>query len=296
MFDLRYHVASLAAVFLALIIGILVGVGISDRGLVDRTQNSLLRSRLTSLQRQLDQTAKQSSNLDHEQQAARTYIDESYPLLVHNRLKGKQIAVVFVGSVNGDLSSAVSRTLTESGAVQLRRRALKLPVDVKQIEAALAHEPAAVGLRGRSNLESLGRALGQELALGGETPLWNALTAVLAGEQEGGNKAPADGVVVVRTATPQRGASGRFLLGLYEGLGSAGIPTVGVEQTDAAPSAVAVYRQAGLSSVDDVDTAVGRLALALLLQGASPGQYGVKDSAGDGALPPMPTTSAAAGG
>ena len=36
MFDLRYHVASLAAVFVALIIGILVGVGISDRGLVDR--------------------------------------------------------------------------------------------------------------------------------------------------------------------------------------------------------------------------------------------------------------------
>ena len=35
MFDLRYHVASLAAVFLALVIGILVGVGISDQGLVD---------------------------------------------------------------------------------------------------------------------------------------------------------------------------------------------------------------------------------------------------------------------
>ena len=33
MFDLRYHVASLAAVFLALIIGILVGVGISREGL-----------------------------------------------------------------------------------------------------------------------------------------------------------------------------------------------------------------------------------------------------------------------
>ena len=38
MFDLRYHVASLAAVFLALLIGILVGVGISDRGLVDRAK------------------------------------------------------------------------------------------------------------------------------------------------------------------------------------------------------------------------------------------------------------------
>jgi hypothetical protein len=33
-----------------------------------------------------------------------------------------------------------------------------------------------------------------------------------------------------------------------------------------------------------------------LLQGASPGQYGVKDSAGDGALPPMPTLPAVTGG
>jgi hypothetical protein len=34
--DLRYHVASLSAVFLALIVGILVGVGISGRGFVDK--------------------------------------------------------------------------------------------------------------------------------------------------------------------------------------------------------------------------------------------------------------------
>ena len=38
MFDLRYHVASLAAVFLALVIGILLGVGISGRGLVDKSE------------------------------------------------------------------------------------------------------------------------------------------------------------------------------------------------------------------------------------------------------------------
>jgi hypothetical protein len=48
--------------------------------------------------------------------------------------------------------------------------------------------------------------------------------------------------------------------------------------------------------VDDVDTSVGRLALLLLLAGAQPGQYGVKDSAGDGALPPLPPRPAPAGG
>ena len=38
MLDLRYHVASLSAVFLALVVGILVGVGISGRGLVDKSE------------------------------------------------------------------------------------------------------------------------------------------------------------------------------------------------------------------------------------------------------------------
>jgi hypothetical protein len=293
MFDLRYHVASLAAVFLALVIGILVGVGIS--GPVDSEKTKLLEGEVADLQQRLDRSASDSIATDREQQAARTFISETYPALVHNRLRGKQIAVVFVGSVVGGTRSTVSRALTDAGAVQLRLRALKVPIDVHQVEGALAAQPAAGGLVGKSHLESLGRALGEELVLGGDTPLWNSLTDPLVEQREGGGKAPADGVVLVRTVAPQRAATSRFLLGLYSGLASAGAPAVGVEQTDAADSATAVYRESGLSTVDDVDTPIGRLALVLLLAGASPGQYGVKDSAGDGALPPLPTRTAAGG-
>jgi hypothetical protein len=298
MFDLRYHVASLAAVFLALIIGILVGVGISDRGLVDSAKTKFLQDEVASLQRRLDKKSTQSTDQARDRRAAQTFINETYPALVHNRLKGKQVAVVFVGSVDGGIRSSVSRAITESGAQQVRLRALKVPIDVKQLDAALKGEPAAKGLRGNANLESLGRALGQELVLGGETPLWDSVTGAtpLVEEQNGGNRTPADGVVVVRTATPQRGGTTKFLLGLYEGLGLSGVPAVGAEQTDAADSATAVFRQAGLSTVDDVDTPIGRLALVLLLAGQPPGQYGVKDSATNGALPPLPARASAAGG
>jgi hypothetical protein len=296
MFDLRYHVASLAAVFLALIIGILVGVGISDRGLVDSAKTKFLQDEVASLQKRLDNQATQSTDLTQERQAAQAFINETYPVLVRNRLKNKQIAVVFVGSDDGATRSAVSRALTDAGAQQLRVRALKVPIDVKQLETALKGQPAAVGLRGRSNLENLGRALGDELARGGDTPLWNSLTDALVEHRLGPSKAPADGIVVVRTATPQHGATTRLLLGLYEGLAGSNLPAVGVEQSDAAETATPVYRQAGLSSVDDIDTSVGRLALVLLLAGAPAGQYGVKDSAGDGALPPLPPSGAAAAG
>jgi hypothetical protein len=295
MFDLRYHVASLAAVFLALIIGILVGVGISDRGLVDRTNNKLLRDRVASLQHRLDDKSTQSANQTRERAAAQTFINETYPALAHNRLKGKQVAVVFVGSVDGGIRSSVSRALADAGAQQVRLRALKVPIDLKRVDAELKGQPAAAGLRGKANRDSLGRALGQELVLGGDTPLWDSLPDLIE-EQDGGNKIPADGVVVVRTVSPQRGGASKFLLGLYEGLGTSGVPAVGAEQTDAADSATEVFRQAGLSTVDDVDTPVGRLALLLLLAGQSPGQYGVKDSATDGALPPLPTGRSAAGG
>ncbi|HLM36955.1 MAG TPA: copper transporter [Gaiellaceae bacterium] len=288
MFDLRYHVASLAAVFLALIIGILVGVGIADRGYLDKGTRGLLERQVADLKKRLDQTSQQAGNLGREQEAARTYINQTYPVLVRNRLRGKRVALVFVGSVDGGVRSAVTRALTDAGGEQLRLRALKVPIDAPQIDAQLASSRSSGSFGGQGRFEALGRALGQELMLGGETPLWNALTDALVEQREGGSKDSADGLILVRSAKPQKGATSRFLLGLYSGLGSAGVPAIGVETSDARRSAVSVYRQAGLSSVDDIDTPAGRLALVLLLQGAPSGQYGVKKTA-DEALPSLQT-------
>src|SRR5919206_5310884 len=97
MFDLRYHVASLAAVFLALIIGILVGVGTADRGFVEKANTRLLEQRVAHLRSQLDQTSKHNEFSAREHAAAERYIDATYPVLVRNRLKGHRIAVVFIG-------------------------------------------------------------------------------------------------------------------------------------------------------------------------------------------------------
>jgi hypothetical protein len=290
MFDLRYHVASLAAVFLALIIGILVGVGISDP--VDNAKTSLLEQRVANLQRQLDQNAKQAGTRDREQSAAQTFINQTYPILAHNRLRNRNIAVVFVGSYSGGVRSAVTRALRDGAGQQLRMRALKVPIDGPQLDKILAKHPEVGKFTGQGRFEALGRALGQELMLGGDTPLWNALTDSLVEQQAGGIKDPADGVIVVRTSAPQRDGTSRYLQGLYSGLASAGVPAVGVEATNAPVSAVPIFRQAGLSTVDDVDTAAGKLALVLLLDGAPGGQYGLKRSADDGVLPPLQTTGA----
>ena len=286
MFDLRYHVASLAAVFLALIIGILVGVGIADRGLLDMGTKRLLEDRIAVLQNRLDNATQRTAAAAREQRAMQSYVKETYPVLVSNRLRGGHVAVVFVGSVDTGVSSAVERALTDAGAQETRMRALKMPLDVRQVDARLASDAKGKSYVGNAKLESLGRALGEELVSGGDTPLWNALIPALVEKRSGGSKAPVDGVVVVRTVPPQHDGTSRFLFGLYQGLSSPGLPAVGVEKTDSRPSAVEAFGKGGLSTVDDVDEPAGKLALVLLLAGAQTGHYGVKQTADD-PLPPI---------
>ena len=127
-----------------------------------------------------------------------------------------------------------------------------------------------------------------ELAAGGPTPLWDALGELIVQEREGSATPPADALVVVRTAEPQRGATKAFLAGVYTGLARSGAPAVGTEASGTAPSAIPAFALAGLSTVDSVDTAAGRLGLVLLLGGAEPGSYGVGKDATDGVLPAIP--------
>jgi hypothetical protein len=290
MFDLRYHVASLAAVFLALVIGILVGVGISDRGLVDRAQRGLLEQRISQLQSDLSDARKKAVNLSAQQHATQAFVTDTYPELMANRLRGKRIALVFLGPADGRIRASLEQALADAGARGwVRVRALKLPLDVRQIDNALAADPTLKRYVGDARLPALGKGLGEELAGGGKAPLWTTLAEQIVAERAGSEQRPADGVVVVRTAGKQYDGTAAFLAGFYSGLIAAPVPVVGVETTDAAQSAVRAFQRNGISSVDNVDEPIGRFALALLLSGGQAGHYGVKASARDGVLPPLET-------
>jgi hypothetical protein len=166
-------------------------------------------------------------------------------------------------------------------------RAVTLPLRLEAVEAAVADQPELGGYVGDEQLGNLGRDLGRELAAGGATPLWDALEDDIVEERNGDLAEPVDGIVVLRTAEPQKGETARFLAGVYQGLGSTGIPTVGVEPTRVETSAIPVFQRHQLSTVDGVDTELGELALVLLLGGADPGDYGVRETADDGILPPI---------
>jgi len=292
MFDLRYHVASLAAVFLALVIGILVGVGISDSGYVDKGYRGLLEQRIAKLQGDLGDARRQADDLSAQQRATQAFVTDTYPELMANRLRGKSVALVFLGPADAHVRASLEQMLADAGASGwVRVRALKLPLDVQQIDNTLAGDPALARYVGGARLPALGKGLAEELAKGGRAPLWTTLAEQIVAERTGSEKRPADGVIVVRTAGKQYDGTASFLSGFYTGLIAAPVPVVGVETTNADESAVASFQRNGISSVDDVDQQIGRFALTLLLDGAKAGHYGVKPSARDGVLPPLETAA-----
>jgi hypothetical protein len=282
MFDLRYHVASLAAVFVALLIGILVGVAMS--GKVDDAEKRSLQSDVHKLEAQLDAASERRSNGTREQKAFQVFVRNAYPALVADRLADKRIAIVFVGPVDPAVRRDIQRTIEDAGSsAPVRIRALKVPVDTQRIDGQLDGDLAEY----KTELDDLGGELARELVDGGDTPAWDALTPFIVEEKSGSFRRPADGVVIARTVRAQQGDTYKLLKGFYSTLADIDVPTIGVEPSGVSESAVGAWSSAGLSTVDDIETPAGRLALALLLSGSPIGNYGLKDTADDGIVPPV---------
>jgi hypothetical protein len=284
--DFRYHAISLAAVFLALVIGILAGVGISGRGFVDDAERDSFNRRIAQLDGRVDAAEERADDLERRQEAAQVFVESAYPVLAGQRLAGRKVAVLVVGSVDSTVEW-VRRALERSDGTLVRLRAVTVPLPTDDVERALLSRAAFGGYVGEDELDNLGRDLGRELAAGGETPLWDLLTPVLVGQREGSLEQAADALVVIREAEPQQHETSRFLAGLYRGLASTGQPVVGIEPARVLQSAIPAFQRSGLSTVDGVDTPLGGLALILLLGGGEPGDYGIRDTAEDGILPPL---------
>jgi hypothetical protein len=295
VFDLRYHVASLAAVFVALVLGIFVGVGLSGKGFVSDAERENLQASIDALRAERDGAVARAAESDRRGEALDEFARTSYPELVGGMLGGKTVGILFVGSVDQGLAGAVRRTVGDADGRVALVRALRVPLDTEAADAALRSEPDTRELAGVDNRERLGRELARELVTAGPNPIFDRLSKVLVEEQSGAANVALDAVVVARPGAPQQGETGTFLAGLYSGLAAAPVPTVGIEKSDPRTSAIPVFRRRGLATVDGVDGAAGQVALTFLLAGARPGSYGVDDAAVDGVLPdpppPPPTTT-----
>jgi Copper transport outer membrane protein, MctB len=288
MFDLRYHVTSLAAVFIALLIGILVGVALASHGL-GNSERKGLEDDVRRAQKNAADSQAQVEALKQKNRGDSSFVDDTYNALMTDRLKDKRVAVLYVGSVDHAIQGEIATAIKDAGGgTAARMYAVQVPIDAAAIEKRLGKSAALAKYAGSDHLRQLGQQLGRAFVTGGKMPIWSALHTMIVQEATprfGASRRPVDAVIVVRTADPQTGDSAPFVQGLYQGLGSAGVPAVGVAQSKNDFTAKPVFQQAKLSTVDDLDLDAGKLALAIVLSTpASRADYGIN---ADDLLPPV---------
>jgi hypothetical protein len=280
----RYHAASLAAVFLALAIGILIGVGFGDNVL-----SSTKKDLEASLTGDLEAARSRSDQLAGQLGRSNEFAQRVYPALVQGQLRGQRIGVLALGGLDDALSGAIQEALQPTGGRLVAVAVVSEPPDLSGLGSTLSNTRLFDLQSNPESIDALGKGVGRQFVLGGD--LLNSIKSQLL-SRASGHFSGVDSVIVVRQQptdlNPQdRTATGRLESGLLDGVVATGVRVVGVEGSETDPSSISFFGSHDLSTVDDVDLVSGRVAMVYALLGAE-GNFGVKESA-DRLLPDLLT-------
>lgn len=303
MISLRYHAVSIAAVFLALAIGVVVG----SSGVSDRLLGAVSHER-DNLGVKIAQLTAERDSLAASQRASDEFARRIGPGAVRGMLTGQTVTLVTAGADSGD-RDAVATLIKQAGATvtgevaltpavgdpgrvdQLRTLTAQLLPAGAKLPAAADAGTLAGGLLGGVLLApnatpDQARAVLSGLAAAGfvrpgDPPARANLVLVLTGGALTGIDAADAAAVVARLAAAldRAGGGGAVLAGRAGSAEATGV--VGVARAD--PSIAT-----GLSTVDDVQTGPGQVSAVMALReqlDGRAGRYGTAVTASDGAAP-----------
>lgn len=285
--DLRYHVASLLAVFCALLIGILLGIGLVGDPKLEgeartfRRQANRYEDRINELRRSVAESTQR-------EQQYRAFEKQILPQLIHGRLNGVRIAMI----LNRDLSNtpwveALRTAINEAGGevastTAIRPRFLELSTSDA---VGIFHDfdfPVPLELNDQRSM--LAGKLAVRIAEGSSSLIFRLRQLGLI-RVDGDYERPVDAVVLVGGTDSDRSSVNVVDLPLIRALQEAGKRVIACEATVNRLSCMYAYQRRPMPTVDNADTAAGQLAVILVLAGAN-GDFGVKNTA-DQLLPPL---------
>ncbi len=254
--NMKFYVVSIVAIFTALGLGIYIGFSMDTEGFItDQQENlvSIVETQFETLIKENKELVEENENVLIKNKEGKKYIDESYDLLIPEKLAGKNIALI---ESNGDYaSSSIGHDIEEAGGNLLN---LTTVLNLNKEEIANMTNSIINGNNSEyvRNLASDGKVE----AIGNYNQKIDYI--ILAGGSESDNNTK---ISVVDKSVIDMAKSND-------------IKVVGVEKFNVENSYTSKYREYGLTTVDNINTKMGKIATVLSFD-AKLGSYGVKGNA-----------------
>lgn len=283
--DIKYHIASLVAVFLALGIGILVGSAVLGNNVNDAIMKQQ-RQMVDDLNKNFDQMRKDNiaaqeeiSNYKSSLNISKQFEEQLLPVLVDNKLNGKNVAIIETN--NYGFHEDWINTLKMAGA---KVTSITTVLDGFNLKNEGVRKEIAEKLAVSNNSEtSLTKDVALEIAVA-VTSAQN-IEKLNYFEQRGMIKTsgdygvPIDAVVFVGGSQTKLGDRCDNLdLPMMEYFLAQKLPVYGVESSDVGYSYMKQYQKLKVSTIDDIDMIPGQVSLVMAVYG-KPGNYGIKTTA-----------------
>jgi len=285
MIDLRYHIYSLAAVFFALAVGIVIGssfarslpAGENARRTIVRYENTM-----RILKREIEHLSEGAAQKEELAKRYEEYCRATLPVAAKGRLLWRNVAIIQTGDYD-DLSGSVTHAVELAGAritnvVDLNREfPFDDPIKVSQALQSCGIVPPSDSQQMISKLF----ATVVESVCEGQNPSAKAglREAGVATFTRSANFTRARLVVLVGGASsPAGNTSGSVDAPLVSALDDVGVRVVACEGSQAVVSYVPAWSKMGIATVDNADSPMGQLALICALNGEN-ARFGVKETA-----------------
>lgn len=283
MIDLKYHITSIVAIFLALGLGVLIGSSIvGDNLLVDQQKKMIdrleeqfyvLRDKEDKLEAENEYKTNVISNYEN-------YSQTVLPLLVEGRLKGYKTAVVVTG--DGEIPAGMANALSNAGAEVVSKVVLlsNMNLDSSELRNRLIE---FYNLDSKTSRDTLRHYVAVSVAaiLNGidEPGLITFLEQNNLIKFSGNNNVPLNGVILLGGANnTNSNFAESFDQGLVASFNQQGVKVFGVEPSQITYSYMSVYQDNNISTVDNIDLSPGQISLILAMEGEA-GNYGMKPTA-----------------
>lgn len=283
MYNLRYHIASLVAVFLALSVGLLMGTIVVERGVLDSQKTTLVQG----LQDQYASLRTQSQDLRSRADVLGAFVSESAPRLVQDVLRGRTVLVIADPGAGEAVASAVEAVRQAGGSAGVVTfTAPRMGLGDAAVSAAVR---AALGTPEGSVTETaVVSALAREIVTADDPRV------VLAALEKSGairveGLAPGAAVSGAIDVAAWDGKPDGACLALAKAVQAPGRYAAAAATTKRPAGIVAAAAAAELSAVEDVESPLGRVSVVWVLAGRASGRFGPsKDAVGPYPTPLFP--------